>query len=309
MELLKNLLYLIGAGTVVFVVVRLAYWYWQGWKLKESGYMPPASPKIARATYKGVGHLFTRVFVGPMDIIGKENEIFVGRGMVLPNHVVWTDFAVIAKAISFSYRQIAKYAEIKMFIVRTIAAWIGTVGVQVEGGKTQDGAGKLIVETGSKILLQSFGSRLLVFSQGKLCYRGDVKAEDFRTGSARMLLLAKSQCEGEPIFALPVAIHYIRDAALATPLQRFVYACGLKYLRTRKWDEVIRGADGKVEKVIKHKFVVYGVVVAIGEPISVTDMPDDARGAIEMVRKSIEDNLALAVAFSERNRKRAVVPE
>jgi hypothetical protein len=248
--------------------------------------------------------VITRIFVGPMTILGKSNEIFTGRGAVLPNHVVWTDFAVVAWAISFSYRQIAKYGEIKMFILRTIAAWIGTVGVQVEGGKTQDGAGQLIVDTGAKILEASSGSRLLVFSQGKLCYSGTCDANDFRTGSSRMLLQALTNIGDDPMYALPVAIHYIRDPALATPFQRFLYACGLKYLRTRSWKEEIRGTNGKVIKVINHKFVVYGVVVAIGEPIPASSLPKDGHGrpAIEMVRQSIEANLALAVAESEKRR-------
>lgn len=302
MELLIKALYLLGAGVAVFFLVRLGYWYYQGWKLKESGYMPPPSPKIARMVYKAVGAVFTRIFVGPMTKIGKANEIFIGRGAVLPNHVVWTDFAVVAKAISFSYRQIAKYGEIKMFVIRTIAAWIGTVGVQVEGGKTQDGAGQLIVDTGAKILEASFGSRLLVFSQGKLCYSGTCEPNDFRTGSSRMLLQALENIGNDPMFALPVAIHYIRDAALATPFQRFLYACGLKYLRTRTWKEEIRGTNGKLIKTIKHKFVVYGVVVVIGEPIPAASLPKDPRAAIEMVRQSIEANLALAVAESEKRR-------
>lgn len=302
MELLINALYVLGACAAAFVVVRFGYWYWQGSKLKQSGYMPPPSPKFARAVYKGVGAVITRIFVGPMTIIGKANEIFTGRGAVLPNHVVWTDFAVVAWAISFSYRQIAKYGEIKFPPLRTIAAWIGTVGVQVEGGKTQDGAGKLIVDTGAKILEASTGSRLLVFSQGKLCYSGSCDPNDFRTGSSRMLLQALENIGDDPMYALPVAVHYIRDAALATPLQRFLYACGLKYLRTRSWKEEIRATNGKVIKVIKHKFVVYGVVVAIGEPIPAASLPKDARAAIEMIRQSIEANLALAVAESEKRR-------
>lgn len=275
---------LIGA---VLALIRLSYWFRQGRKLQESGYMPPPSSKVARFTFKVCCRLIQRLFVGPMTVYGRENQYFTGRGLVLPNHVFFWDFAVVGAAIEFSYRQIAKAAEVKNFIIAMVAAWIGTVGVQVKDGKSQDGAGNAVVEAGAKILMASFGSRLLMFPQGKLNYLLKRLLKGYRTGATRVLKQAAEGIGGEPLSALPVGLHYITDKSDAGIFQRIAYALGLRFLRTMRWKELVVAADG-TETWVKRKAVIYGVIVVIGEPIPQADLPVDAREAINHIAGEID---------------------
>jgi len=276
-----------GGLLLILALIRLNYWFRQGRKLQESGYMPPPSSKVARFTFKVCCRVIQRIFVGPMTVYGRDNQFFQGRGLVLPNHVFIWDFAVVGAAIEFSYRQIAKAAEIKNFIIAMVAAWIGTVGVQVKDGKSQDGAGEAVVDAGAKILKASFGSRLLMFAQGKLIYLKERLHKGYRTGATRVLERAAEGIDGEPLYALPVGLHYITDPAHAGLLQRVAYALGLRFLRTQRWKELVVGADGN-ETWVKRKAVVYGVIVVIGEPIAQAELPADPRQAINGIADEIE---------------------
>lgn len=293
----------------VFIGFRIYHWYQEGKKLQVSGYMTEGSTKIARWTFKAVCWVGTRLLVGPLWIRGQENTSYKGRGLVLPNHRITWDFGVVGKAIPYGYRQLSKAAEIKNPLVATLAAWIGTVGVQVEGGKSQDGAGKAIVETGAKILANSSGSRLLLFPQGKLFYTGNNDPETYRTGAARMMHRAAQLVGSEPLFVQPVGVHYITDKREATIFQRITYPLGLQLIRIFRYNDQAVDAEGKlvfteegkpVWDKKKKKMVLYGAVVVIGKPIPYADLPEDPREAIEYIR------VRIVAAVEEAKKVRAV---
>lgn len=288
--LLWALACVVPGGLIILFLIRLRFWYREGKKLKESGYMPPPSSKFARGSFKWMCRGITRIFVGPLHVRGRENAQFTGRGLALPNHVFIWDFAVYAAAIPYAYRQIAKYAEIAFAPIRTWAAFIGTVGVQVEEGKTKDGAGKVIVATGAKVLASSSGSRLLMAPQGRLMQRGTVHSASFRTGASRILDETELLIGDDPLFAQPIAVFYLRDERYATPLQRILYPLGLRFVRTLRWKEKTVDEAG-VETVTKHKATIYGVIVVIGKPIPKSELPQDPRAAIEYIRVRIEGML------------------
>ena len=224
-------LIVVAIALAVFVGVRGYYWYCEGKKLQTSGYMTPASTKLARWTFKAVANVGTRLLVGPVTVIGRENSFYKGRGLVLPNHVITHDFIVVGKTMPYGYRQLSKAAEIKNPVVATLAAWIGTVGVQVEGGKAQDGGGQAVVDTGAKIITASPGSRMLLFPQGMLTYTGDISPKTFRTGATRMLAKAASEINGErPHQSLdnrtPNAVHVHGDGGGASIPDHFGGARG-----------------------------------------------------------------------------------
>jgi 1-acyl-sn-glycerol-3-phosphate acyltransferase len=279
----------------VFIGFRLYHWYKEGQKLQVSGYMTEGSTKIARWTFKAVCWVGTRLLVGPLWIRGQENTSYKGRGLVLPNHRITWDFGVVGKAVPYGYRQLSKAAEIKHPVIATLAAWIGTVGVQVEGGKSQDGSGNAIVETGAKILANSSGSRLLLFPQGKLFYDAKNEPASYRTGATRMMHRAAEIVGDDPLFVQPVGIHYITDKREATMFQRITYPLGLQLIRTFRYVDQAVDADGKplfkdgkpVWDTKKKKMVLYGAVVVIGKPIPYADLPKDPREAIEYIRVRI----------------------
>ncbi len=279
---------------LAFVAVRTAYWFWHGRKLQKSGYMPPSSTRVARWFYKVACKAIAFLGVGPIKVIGAENAKFVGRALVLPNHQFALDFAVIGKATPFSFRQLAKAKEVKNPFMGALAAWIGTVGVQVEGGKSQSaGGGQAVIDAGAKILAKSSGARMLLFPQGKLVFNNQLKEEDFRTGATRILNTTAGMVGINGLYALPMAVHYKRDRKDATRFHRLVNALGIKAFRRWKDFELVPNADGSKTKEDRI-FTTYGATVAIGKPIAMADLPTDPREAIKVIAAEIQALLTIA---------------
>lgn len=299
----QNWLYFwtVFGGCFGYFIHGVCYWGYQGRRLQETGYMPPPSTRFARWFYKVACHIITWAGVGPVKVIGAENAVFDGRGLVLPNHQFALDFAVVGKVTPFSFRQVAKAKELRNPIRATLAAWIGTVGVQVEGGKLQNSgasggssAGQAIIDAGSTIIARTYGSRMLLFPQGKLVFNNKLRKEDYRTGATRMLnnTLAKIPA-GEPIYVLPIAVHYKRDAKDATGFHRFMKAVGAKWFRHWKDYELIDNGDGTKRKENRN-VTTYGAVVVIGQPMDVRKFPTDPRAAIDLVCERTQELLAIA---------------
>ncbi len=280
-------------AALAFVVGRTIYWFAQGRKLQNSGYMPPSSTRFARWFYKMACHLITFLGVGPVKVIGTENAKFAGRGLILPNHQFALDFAVVGQSTPFSFRQVAKAKEVKNPIMGALAAWIGTVGVQVEGGKSQGGGGQAVIDAGAKILANSSGARMLLFPQGKLVFDNKLVVDDFRTGATRILNATVAMVGNDGLFVLPMAVHYKRDRKDATRFHRFINAIGFKGFRRWKDFELVINADGSKTKVDRI-YTTYGATVAIGKPIAMKDLSTDPRQAINTIAGEIQKLLTLA---------------
>lgn len=280
-------------AALAFVAGRTTYWFIQGRKLQNTGYMPPPSTRFARWFYKMACHLITFLGVGPVKVIGTENAEFAGRALILPNHQFALDFAVVGKSTPFSFRQVAKAKEVKNPIMGALAAWIGTVGVQVEGGKSQGGGGQAVIDAGAKILANSSGARMLLFPQGKLVFDNKLVVDDFRTGATRILNATVAMVGNDGLFVLPMAVHYKRDRKDATRFHRFMNAIGFKGFRRWKDFELVVNADGSKTKVDRI-YTTYGATVAIGKPIAMKDLSTDPRAAINTVAAEIQKLLTLA---------------
>jgi 1-acyl-sn-glycerol-3-phosphate acyltransferase len=287
---------LIGVPSLflAYTLYGIGFWIYQGRKLQKTGYMPPPSSKFARWFYKRSCHLIAWLKVGPIKVIGRENARFDGRGLVLPNHQFAMDFAAVGVATPFSYRQIAKAKELRG-IRGPLAAWVGTVGVQVEGGKAQDGKSNTVIDTAKDILAHSHGARLLLFAQGKLVWDNILRKEDFRTGATRILQATIAEIGQDPIYVLPMAIHYKRDPKDATRLHRFLSAIGVKSFRRFKDYELVDNGDGTKTKKDRI-YTTYGAVVVVGKPIDARTLSADPREAIESIRVVIQGLLEQAQA-------------
>jgi len=288
---------LIGVASLLaaYTLYGVGFWIYQGRKLQQTGYMPPPSSKYARGFYKRACRLLVWRYVGPVKVIGRENAIFDGRGLVLPNHQFKMDFAVVAKVLPFSYRAVAKSKELSSLVRGTLAAWTGTVGVQVEGGKAQDGRSNTVIETSAKILTHSHGARLLLFAQGMLVWDNVLRPKDWRTGATRIDQAVLAEIAGDPFYNLPMAIHYKRDPKDATRLHRILNGIGLKSFRRCEDYELITNEDGTKTKKPR-VYTTYGATVVIGKPIDVRTLPADPREAIEAIRVIIQALLEQAQA-------------
>ena len=269
---------IIGLGLAAYFLYRLRFWYKEGQKMQQVGYLPPPPSIFGRAVFRMGAAFFRFLYIGPVKVIGKENANFKGRLLVAPNHQFAFDFAAVAGSLPFSCRQIASANECKG--VRALpAVWVGTIAVHVGGGKAQDGAGQATVKICGNVLTQTDRSRLLMFPQGKLVYDNVLRPEDFRTGAVRAMKEAEQVKDGVPLGILPMGVVYHRDPSQRGVVHHFVNMLGFHNFR-------------KVSRTTQ-----YGATVVIGKPILAGELPDDAHAATELVRTRIQELVDVAAKY------------
>lgn len=143
---------------------------------------------------------------------------------------------------------------------------------------------------------------LTIAPQGALMPENLLKKEEFRAGCIRMARAAADQT-GEPVFIVPMALHYKRDAKDAHWTQRIFSRTRRLYQGMRnpryfdplfklKLDELPEHERLIVEEkccaslhAYRHSQVtLYGAVIVVGEPIDPHTLAADPVDAIEQIR-------------------------
>src|SRR5262249_4249761 len=104
-----------------------------------------------------------------------------------------------------------------------------------------------------------------------LHYDNELRPEDFRTGAVRIMHRVDELTNHEPIYALPVALHYWSEPNAPGMLRRALGRLAVKV------------ELGNAPK--------YGVTVVIGKKILLTELPQDPREATEFLRCKIQELL------------------
>lgn len=273
--------WIVVAAIAVLLALRLAFWYKEGQKLLQDGYLPPNPTFLGQFLLKTVSRLMCFFFVGPVKVMNRKNAQYAGRLNILPNHQFELDFMVVANALPYGYRHLGSKGQMNTPIKASLSALAGFFAVDTEGGKAQGkGKGQLVVDACGRVLAQHPRARLLMFPQGMLQRENELKSDDFRTGAMRALQSARDShgVNAAELAVLPMAVKYIRDPNKATWFHKFARAVGLKKFRKFRMHDVTTTN--------------YGAIVNIGKAIPMKDLPEDPREAIEMVRQVIADLLA-----------------
>jgi hypothetical protein len=285
--------------------LRVVYWYWQGKKLQQQGYLAPYPTTIERVLYVWLCRQILSLTMGPVKTYGMERINFDGRFIYGGNHQSGRDFLIARLAVPFSYRQITQFRQLKG-LNSGVGAFSGAFGVPSAGGKSY-GNSDAVIEGGADMLCRHEQAKLLLYFQGKLIPELNLPApertnenalryEDFRTGAIRMLQRVVEKVAGESPAAraeamkrvgiLPKAIHYPPN------------------FRKQGW---FSGRLARLWLAFDHVSTpTYGAVVVVGKVIPLSDMPQDPvsgkvdpRGGINMVRDSIARLLSEAKAMAE----------
>jgi 1-acyl-sn-glycerol-3-phosphate acyltransferase len=257
-----------------YILYRINFWIREGNKLQIPGYLPPAPSLFGRVLLKLISRIGCYLFVGRINVIGKENISFNQRLLIVSNHSFALDFMVLNFALPYSFRHLAKAEEVQGWRA-PVAACTGHFAVDVANGRAKPGFGALAVEACARVLRND---RLLIFPQGKIVVENKLTADDFRTGAMRtaQLVLEKLQCAS--ITIQPIAIQYQRNSTQAACLSQFAAKIGL-----RKFEGLTN----------------FGAVVTIGKQIVMNAVPKDLKQATQELRLEIQNLL------DEGNVKRA----
>ena len=285
--------YLVGG---VPCVGRLAYWYYEGWKLQTPGYLAPYPTKFERGLYVWLCWKIVNTSLGQLVIKGRERleSTSVLGGIYGGNHQNGLDFLIARLAVLFSFRQITQVKQIGG-LRSGLGAFSGAFGVPSEGGKST-GNTSTVIEGGAAMLSKSSKSKLLLYFQGKLVYDNIQRYEDYRTGAVRILQLT---------------IDRVREQHGDAAAEEFASQIGIFLKAIHYWDSCER--PSLVRKGFAKLWVVtgygdrpkYGATVVLGEPIPFNSLPKDpatgkvdARLATNLIRDRIQCLLIEAKLFT-----------
>jgi len=277
-------------------VGRLAFWYYQGWKLQTPGYLAPYPTKFERGLYVWLCWKIVNTSLGQLVVKGRERlqSTSVQGGIYGGNHQNGLDFLIARLAVLFSFRQITQVKQIGG-LRSGLGAFSGAFGVPSEGGKST-GNTSTVIEGGAAMLSKSSKNKMLLYFQGKLVYDNVQRYEDYRTGAVRMLQLA---------------VDLVREGEGDAAAEEFASQIGIFLKAIHYWDSCER--PSLVRKGFAKLWVVtgygdkpkYGATVVLGEPIPFNSLPKDpatgkvdARKATNMIRDCIQCLLIEAKLFT-----------
>jgi hypothetical protein len=295
---------------IAYTISRIRFWQSEGAKLHQSGYVPPQS---------FFGHFLVNLasrivcwwVAGPMHVIDRERLYTSGRIlMVAGNHQDETDFALPQLIFSFINRYLM--AENQLYGYREpLAALAGVIAVKYEQRDGQEvvSNGGILVKTQSDLLIQDPDACLGIFPEGEMNRKNDARV--FKTGTVRMFRKVVRATGDNTAVIQTVGIHFLRHPNQATWFHKLVL----------RYSQCPQGAGAL--QLLLHKFVRatrlhlfrstfghtnYGVIVAIGDAIPYTQIPDngatddkefDAKPGTEILRQTVKDALVRAQAEDE----------
>lgn len=250
----------------VYLGSRIWFWVRQGRKMTVSGHLPPEPTLFARLVLGLATRVLTFLGVGPVKVIGAENAKYRGRMIIAPNHQFELDFAMVRRALGYSFRFMTHTHQLRG-VQGILGAWTGAIPVEPE----KKGGGDAAVNAAVNLLSSNEHAKLLMFPQGKLVRDNVIRAEDFRWGVAKISQKAAEVCADDDVAVLPMAILYLRDP------------------RDRHWTHTLLAPLRRW-----FGYTNYGGVVVVGEPIAVKDLPADPSEATALIRERIARLLAIA---------------
>lgn len=250
----------IVTAVVCAIQVRIKYWTPHVEKVREGGYVPP-QPSIYTA-------LLMRVFcmalgfieVGPIKIIGRNRLPESGPTIIAPFHVDAGDGSIISALLGVK----KMYYLIRTTEVSGLRGWLATLtGAIAVDEESQEGRSRAFKAAIAGLVNGGPDACMLIFPQGQLVPDQEVRRSDFKSGTMAIAKLAARKRK-EPIWIVPIGMHYRTNAHESTLFQKLVQGLGFKKFRN------LFGQQN------------YGAYAIVGRPFRVTpksaDLEEIARG-------------------------------
>ncbi|HEY9788278.1 MAG TPA: lysophospholipid acyltransferase family protein [Candidatus Obscuribacterales bacterium] len=243
------------------VMKRKNYWAQEVAKVRGGGYVPPP-PKYLHALIMRLFCIaFAFVEVGPIRIVGKYRLPKNGPTIIAPFHVDAGDASVVSALIGIKPMY---------YLIRTtevlgwrgwLAAMTGAIAVDEE---SQEGRTKAFKSTVNALVNGGPNVHIVIFPQGQLVPDEEVRRHDFKSGTMAIARIAARKRK-EPIWIVPVGIHYKTEPEEGTLFQHLVERLGFKKFRN------LFGRKN------------YGAYAVIGKPFQITPKAPD----LDLVMRSL----------------------
>lgn len=253
--------FLVGTSLLAKLISsRVAFWKPEVIKVREGGYIPPPPYILTELLMRSFCILFGFFEVGPIKFLGRHRLPENGPMILAPFHTDAGDASIISGLLGIR----PMYYLIRTTEVEGLRGWLATMtGAIAVDEESQEGRTKAFKATITALSNGGPNACMVIFPQGQLVPDEEVRRDDFKSGT---MLIAKmvARKRKEPVWIVPVGVHYLTDPAEATFFQRCVHKMGFK----------------KFRNLFGHQN--YGACAIVGRPFKVTpktaDLEEVARG-------------------------------
>jgi len=252
---------LIAVGTVLVIAIaltflvksRIKYWAPHVAKVQQGGYVPPAPYFLTALLMRFFCIILGFLEVGPIRIIGRNRLPESGPTIIAPMHIDAGDGSIISALLGVK----PMYYLIRTTEVVGLRGWLATLtgGIAVDE-ETQEGRSKAFKAAISALASGGPNACMLIFPQGMLVPGEEIRRADFKAGTMAIAKLAARKRK-EPIWIVPIAMHYRTDPTESTLFQKIVQGLGFKKFRN------LFGQQN------------YGAYAVVGRPFKVTPKTAD----------------------------------
>ncbi len=272
---LALLLWLISCS----VDARIQFWAAEVKKVREGGYVPPEPYILTSLLSRFVCFNLGFLEVGPIKIVGKDRLPAHGPRIIAPFHIDAGDASIVSALIGIT----PMYYLIRTTEVLGYRGWIATMtGAIAVDEESQEGRTRAFKAAVSALSAGGPNAQLVIFPQGQLVPDEVTRRHEFKSGTMAIAKISARRRK-EPIWIVPVGVHYKTDPAEATIFQKAVQGLGFK----------------KFRNLFGHQN--YGAFAVVGRPFKVTPktadldeikrglaLEDDAEKATDMYVKRLE---------------------
>jgi 1-acyl-sn-glycerol-3-phosphate acyltransferase len=242
------------------VVWRANFWGPEVKKVQAGGYVPPPPYFLTALMMRVFCVVLGFLEVGPIRISGRHRLPKRGPMIIAPFHIDAGDASIVSSLLHVR----PMYYLIRTTEVQGWRGWIATMtGAIAVDEESQEGRTKGFKATIAALNAGGPDVCMVIFPQGQLVPDQETRRADFKSGT---MLIAKmvARKRKEPVWIVPVGVHYKKDPRQATLFQRCVQALGFKKFRN------LFGAQN------------YGAHAIVGKPFKVTpksaDLEEIAKG-------------------------------
>lgn len=255
----------VAVALIVIALVGLVVWRAKFWgpevkKVQAGGYVPPAPYFLTALMMRVLCVLLGFLEVGPIRISGRHRLPKSGPMIIAPFHIDAGDASIVSSLLHVR----PMYYLIRTTEVQGWRGWIATMtGAIAVDEESQEGRTKGFKATIAALNAGGPDVCMVIFPQGQLVPDQETRRADFKSGT---MLIAKmvARKRKEPVWIVPVGVHYKKDPRQATLFQRFIQSLGFKKFRN------LFGQQN------------YGAHAIVGRPFKVTpktaDLDEIARG-------------------------------
>ncbi len=227
---------------------RIAFWAPHVAKVREGGYVSPPPYILTELLMRSFCFLLGFFEVGPIKILGRHRLPKSGPMIIAPIHIDAGDASIVSALLGIR----SMYYLIRTTEVQGWRGWIATMtGAIAVDEETQPGRTKAFKAAISALSNGGPNACMIIFPQGMLVPDEEVRRDDFKSGT---MLIAKmvARKRKEPVWIVPVGVHYKTDPVEATLFHKCVQGLGFKKFRS------LFGQQN------------YGAFAVVGKPFKVT---------------------------------------